>query len=175
MGHRRGEGWLSRLFGCVPAAEREGVELQGPCWELSGPRDASAFFRALADLVPPGSILFIEVVYRAADIRAYLSERSAARTTRVAMGTIWPRPAVFHMEITPENLEGLASLADQHAEPELADHLHVYHGDAVVVQWYDAFSAPLFVSKDTPEEKVREFCVRLGISCRERENWRVRT
>ena len=79
------------------------------------------------------------------------------------MGTIWPRPECFHMQITRDNLEGLAEIAERHATPEVAVHLHVYKGSKVLLEWYDAFfDDPFYVSKDISEEKLREFCNTLG-------------
>jgi hypothetical protein len=71
------------------------------------------------------------------------------------------------MSITPRNLEGLADLAERHAFPELAIHLHVYKGTDMLLQWYDAGGRdPLLLSKQIPVERVREFCNRLGVEYR---------
>ena len=161
--------WLSRLLRYVPAEEREGIALRPPAWEASCPRqqDLASFLRALDDLVPPGSVLYLEGGDPTPEIRSYLEERTADQTTRVALGTIWPRPQCFHMRATRDNLDGLAELAERHATPEIAVHLHVYKGDTVLLEWPDAFADPFRVSKEIPEDKVREFCARLGIKYEE--------
>ena len=67
------------------------------------------------------------------------------------------------MPISQPNLDGLATLAETHAAPEIADHLHVYKDGKVLLEWYDAFSTdPCYVSMDIPEENVRAFCHSIG-------------
>ena len=83
----------------------------------------------------------------------------------MAMGTIWPRPACFHVTATSDNLVGLAGLAERHADPELADHVHVHKDGRVLIEWHDAFfwGLPIFMSKEIPEENVRRFCEALSV------------
>jgi hypothetical protein len=161
--------WLSRVLGYVPASERKGIDLgDTPAWEISPPRDAADFLRAISLLAPPESVLYLEGGSPPAEVRAYLANNAATRITKVTMGTIWPRPETFHVSISPRSLEGLAQLADRHALPEIAIHLHVYKGTEVLLQWYDAGDDdPLLVSKQIPEETVREFCRRLGVTYRD--------
>ncbi len=79
------------------------------------------------------------------------------------MGTIWPRPQAFHMALTTECLEGLARLAEQHIAPEIADHLHVYRGTEVLLEWYDFPTDPFCVSKAISAEAISDFCSELGL------------
>lgn len=163
--------WVSRvlcaIFRCVPPEERGGITLPaGPCWQISPPRDLDSFLRALADAVPPDSVLYLECSSLATEIRLYLESRKIQPTTTVAVGTLWPRPHRFHIPVTRENIEGLAQLAERHAEPEVADHLHVYRNNQVLLQWYDAPSEPLYVSTDISEDKLKAFCTRLGTDYR---------
>ena len=159
-------GWLSRLLHYVPAEEREGLSLEPPCWEVSCPEDFGAFLRALPDLAPAGSILYLEG-HPAADVSSYVEQRAPRSITKLAVGTIWPRPKCLHMLITRENVAGLAELEERHALPEIAAHVHVYNKNQVLLQWYDAGSDPLAISKHLPEQDVRDFCARLGIRMEE--------
>ncbi len=160
--------WLSKLFNYVPAEEREGISLgKEPCWEVSCAKDFPSFLRALSDLVPSDSILYIEGGSPHDEIKLYLESRKAMQIAKVAMGTIWPRPKIFHMLINLENLEGLAQLAERHAEIEIAVHLHIYKDNKVLLQWYDAFFDPFYISKEIPEDKVNNFCSQLGIKYKE--------
>ncbi|UCH36263.1 MAG: hypothetical protein JSV65_07890 [Armatimonadota bacterium] len=156
---------MANLLNYVPAEERHGIELgPGPHWEVSSTKDYREFFRALPDLVPEGSVLYLEGCALAREIRLYAYTRAARETSKVAMGTIWPRPKVLHIPVTRENLAGLAQLAEHHAEPEVADHVHVYKGDEVLLEWYDAPDHPLSISTEIPEDKVMQFCARLGVT-----------
>jgi hypothetical protein len=133
--------WLYKLF----PDEQKGISLESPKWEISPTCDMSAFLRALIDVIPKGSILYLEGGSPDKEIRSYLEARKAPNPIKVALGTIWPRPICYHIPITPENLNGLAELAERHATPEIADHLHIYKGSKVLLQWHDAFyNDPLY-------------------------------
>ncbi len=106
------------------------------------------------------------------EIEEYLEARKPAQITKVEMGTIWPRPRIFHLPITTENLEGLAQLVEKHAELEIAVHLLVYRDNKVLIEWYDAFSDPFYISKEISEDKIKIFSERLGIKYKEfMYNW----
>jgi hypothetical protein len=158
-------GFLARLFGAVPKAEREGIMLdyRTPQWKISKSKDLPSFLRALIDLLPPGSMLYFEGGSPSGKLLAFLNERSVPEQSHVAMGTIWPRPKIFHVPATPENLNSLVELTGSCASPELAVHVHVYFEEKVLLQWYDAFSDPFYISKDIPESKVSEFCGKLQL------------
>jgi hypothetical protein len=160
--------WLARLLNWVPKEDREGIELdlRLPHWVLSSPKEFPPFLRALVDLLPEGAIAYLEGGHPPEDLASFLKERSIPEVSHMAMGTIWPRPRIFHVPATPENLLRLAEIAEHCAEPEVAIHFHVYKDDQVLLQWYDAFAAPMYVSKEIPEEKAREFCEKLGIELR---------
>ena len=79
--------------------------------------------------------------------------------SHIEMGTIWPRPKVFHLPATIENLNNLADLAETRIAFEIAVHIHIYIENKVIFQWYDAFSDdPIYLSKDIQEENVKNFC-----------------
>ena len=156
--------WLAKIFNWPSKADLDGICLQkSTFWEVSPPRDAAAFARNLPELLPEGSIICIEGTSIAADVVQFLETRQAATSTKVARGTIWPRPRVFHLPATPENVAVLASLFDAHAAPEICDHFHVYLKDKVYLEWHDAFlDDPLLLSTDLPENVVGEFALALG-------------
>jgi hypothetical protein len=119
--------------------------------------------RALCDLFPSGSILYLEGGSPPATVRSYLLDRQAAERCQVELGTIWPRPLQFHMPMTKENLMALADLAEGCAAPEIAVHVHVYLEGRVLLEWYDAFFGdPLYVSTAVGEEVVQQLCSKLG-------------
>jgi len=158
-------GFLSKLFGAVPADERKGIFLDYriPQWKVTRASDLPSFLRALSDLVPDGSILYLEDGTPPAAMLKFLQERSVPEQAHLAMGTIWPRPLTFHLPATRENLYALAQLAEHCATPEMAIHLHIYYANHVLLQWFDAFSDPFYVSKEIPEDKLKVFCRELSL------------
>ena len=159
-------GILAKFFNSVPAEERKGINLDvtTPQWKVANGATLPAFLRALADLAPNGSILYLEGGTPPAKLLKFLNEHSIPEQSHVAMGTIWPRPATFHLPAVRENLLTFASLAEHCQTPEVAIHMHLYHQGHVLLQWYDAFFDPFYISKEVSEDMVRKFCETLSIN-----------
>ena len=135
---------------------------QRPHWRVVGVRVFGSFFRALPDLVPDGSTLYIENDTFTPDVEKYLKGLSAEDATLVARGTIWPKTRKYRIPITPANMVGLAQISERHAEPEVAAHMVVYRGSAIQLEWYDAGDDPIYLSRELDEGKVKTFCTNLG-------------
>jgi len=160
--------WLSKILGYVPKKEREGIKLDDEAvWEIFPPNNFPAFLRALLDLVPKESILYIEGNGTPKETENYLNKRKAENISKIAMGTIWPRPECFHMEITKENIEGLAKIAERYKTPTGSIHLHIYKNNKVILSGYDAFSLSLYISKEIPEDKIKSFSNKLSVAYQE--------
>ena len=162
--------WLARLLGSVPAEEREGICLpRGPHWQIDIKVALSDFFLALPEVTPPGSVLYLEDGFPSEEVRALFEKHAAEKPTQVALGTLWPRPQRYHIGITRDLLDKLAGLAETRGAWEFGLHIHVYHEQSVVVEWYDAPDPPMWLSKDIPEETVARFSARLGVSYQREE------
>jgi len=112
--------------------------------------------------MPTEAVLYLEGTNMAPDVRAFLDARRAEEIRPVMRGTIWPRPAKYHMPLVGSNLAVLRELAERHAEPEVCDHLVVYRGDQVLLQAHDAGASHVYVSDDLPEAVVHALRSRLG-------------
>ena len=156
--------WLARLLGWPAKEELNGASLSlDTYWELSAPADAAAFVRRLPELLPEGTVLYLEGVIIASEVSDFLDARRSPTGLKIARGTILPRPQVYHLPMTDSNVAGLAELFERHASPEVCDHFHAYAGDTVFLQWHDAFfDDPLLLSSLIPEEKAKRFCDTLG-------------
>jgi len=151
---------INKIFHPLSDEEMAGITLDmSACWEVAkGRKDCQICFRELPKLFPPGSTLCIEGTSIADDVKSYLDSHRVEQITKVHLGTIWPRPSVYHVPCDEQTLSGLMKLANNHAEPELADHLYVYKNQEVLFTWNDAFSDPIYISKKVPEDKVKTFC-----------------
>ncbi len=159
-------GFLAKLFNAVPSEERKGLHLDWKTahWMVSKADSFPAFLRALADLAPAESILYIEGGGEPSSrLDDFLYARSVPEQAHLAMGTIWPRPTVYHLPATRENLFDFAEIAEACGTITPAIHLHLYQGGRVLLQWYDAFFLPFFIAKEIPEEEVRKFCETLSL------------
>ncbi len=160
-------GWLSRLFRAVPREEREGIHLDenSAHWQISCPKDFHKFLLALIDLIPEGSIAYLEDGSPTKELKHFFTQRSVPEVSHVEMGTTCPRPLVFHLLATRENLTDLAEISEHHALPEVAIHFHIYKDGQVLLQWYDAGSDPILVSVEIPRQNIEDFCEKLSLQC----------
>jgi len=165
-------GWLAKLFGFVPRKERAGIQLDTSrgYWELQGPKTFSEFLRALDGWLPEGAILYFEGGTPDREIEQFMAAHAIPEQVHLAMGTLWPRPKVFHVPATSATLTKLADLMDHLAEPQLAVHFHVFQNDSVLLEWYDAFYDPICISSNFAEEKIRVLAHQFGTKYRKVQN-----
>lgn len=163
--------WLCNLLQIVPPEEMHGIHLDTSKfhWELEGPDTFSDLFEGLKCWVPEDAILYFEGGAVEQEVNQYVSARSIPAQSRVALGTIWPRPDFAHVPATPTNLSELAEIMQTHAEMELAMHFHVYREGEVLLEWHDAFSQPMLLSGKVAEEDVRSFAEALQTVARKIE------
>src|SRR6185503_17965975 len=114
--------WLAKVLKYTPAKDREGIALQPEdiMWEVSPTRNLSIFLRCLPDLMPAQSILYLEGHLDEAQANL-LEPYQATRITKVAVGTIWPRPRWYHFPITPEIMDRLGAFAETADGPEIVN------------------------------------------------------
>lgn len=136
-------------------------------WEIGAPPDKAAFIRALAELLPAGSRLVLENTTFAEEVRAFLESQQPENPPRVTKGTIWPRSHLFHLPATPENLDELARLFGTYIVPEICCHLHAYHENVILLQWWDFDSDdPWYLASSVDVNVLGPFCRRLGCAFR---------
>jgi hypothetical protein len=134
------------------------------CWRIAGLRDAQAFFRAVPQLLAEATHLCLEGA-PAPDIVALIATHTEQGEYRAPAGTLWSWPQRnqrFTLTASPALFAQLSEAAAQHAEPEICSHLHFYRDAEPLAHWFDAFDAPLFVSKVIPLGRVEQFCLAAG-------------
>ena len=141
------------------------------CWKVSAPKDAAPFLRALADLAPEGSILYLESGGSPPDpVKLFLLSIKLEDHIGISGGTLLPTPRIYKFPLTRGNLETLAQLQEKYPTPVGSVHIHIYKGEKVLLWGYDAFLDPIFISKAIPEKNVRTFCRTLGLRRDDAEN-----
>jgi ketosteroid isomerase-like protein len=137
---------------------------ESQCWKVSGIRTAEGFFRAVSLLVPDATHMFLEGSPDP-DIETVLANAADETDYTAPTGTIWSWPRKnrrFSVRVSPELLTRLSEASSNHAEPEICDHVHFYRGEEALVQWFDAFSDPLLISKSVARERVERFASTVG-------------
>lgn len=138
------------------------LDYEKPAWELSCPQDSRFFYKELYRIAEDGSILYLEDGSWDNEIRKFF-EKNQTDTSIIPGGTLWPKPKASHLPITKDILSQLADIQERHAEPEIATHIHIYKGRNIILQWYDAFSDPIYIDGSVPEWKIEKFCKALKI------------
>jgi hypothetical protein len=129
-------------------------------WSIGGVRNAETFFRAVASLVPDATHLFLEGS-PAPGVCALIESFRDEVEFIPPRGTLWSWPrrnGRFALRVEPELLELMADAARRHAEPEICSHLHFYCHAEPLLQWFDAFDDPMYVSRTRDFECVERFC-----------------
>jgi hypothetical protein len=136
-----------------------------PHWELKGRPDSALFFRHLLAALPAATTLFIEGCNLTGDVEDFLRSAAEPGEYLPKRQTLWPRPKQYRLQFDGPTLAALADLAERHAEPELLDHLFVYDGSTVLLEFPDAFGlgCPALISADTDEQRIRGFAAVLGL------------
>ncbi|HYD47157.1 MAG TPA: hypothetical protein VEB21_02350 [Terriglobales bacterium] len=147
----------------------------GPCWELEeGKVDSVIFFHSLAAVVPEASTAYFEgaaIAPEVADIYRrhvepgpYVPPRETLWSVTVSIqGVSLGNDELFRCRFTPTLCKELADISQQHAEPELCDHLSLYAGDQPILEWPDAFGNCIWISPAVPENRIRAFAAALGL------------
>jgi hypothetical protein len=156
-------GFIARFLGMVPKAERGGIRLdEREPWCVSPTRDVARFVRALPLLAPEGSVAYFEDTAES-HVATYLRRVAITPQVQVAVGTILPRPDIYHVPVTRESMESLAVFLEESPAGFFCAHCHVYRDSVVLLEWHDAFiNEPMYLSRIIGEDVVREFANRIG-------------
>ena len=124
--------------------------------DLGRVRDLGLVLEATRAL-PHDAILYLEGSRRslAPELLEALHANAAPQPIRVARGTLWPRPATFHILLTASNLDRIREIESRHAAPEICDHLVVYRDDEVLLTAYDAGDGAVYVAKALGEPTIK--------------------
>ncbi|MEO5989520.1 MAG: hypothetical protein ABIU54_11575 [Candidatus Eisenbacteria bacterium] len=138
-------------------------------WVVDATNDAPTFFRSLARLAPAESVLYMEGSTES-HVPKHLATLRVAQARQVRLGTIMPPSDRYQVIATPESLNGLAKVIEDHRISAPAIHVVLHDSERVLVSWYDAFTEdPMFVSARFTEQQVREFAGELGVG----NHWRT--
>jgi hypothetical protein len=134
--------------------------------EIGYVTDLYKLLRAIDLAMPKDAVLYVEATAIAPDVASFLETRTAQDRREITPNTLWPKPKVFHIPLTGDNIAEFRDLAEKHAEPEVADHLVVYRGEDVLLWAHDAGGGYVDVSRDLSESIVAAFRDALGDAIR---------
>ena len=136
------------------------------------------FIKELASLFPKENILELDGSSIAPDILEYLKQFPVLdwqeRTEYSIFRRPWKKteriPAAFRIPLEPEIMRRLAQFYENHAQPEVLDHLYVLDTSGKEL-YLDGFglcggSGKAYVSNKVPESTLKEFCEKTRCSYR---------
>jgi hypothetical protein len=92
-----------------------------------------------------------------------LQRLSVSAAVRVRRGTIFPRPYDYHVPVTMDNMEEIATYLDDHPTGHFCTHCCVYRDRQILLAWYDAFlDDPMYISLTIDESEVKRFASVMG-------------
>jgi hypothetical protein len=99
-------------------------------------------------------------------VRSELARLQVAAHANITKGTIWPRPDVYHLPLTVDVVEALAAYLAAHPVGHFCSHCHVYREQELLLQWYDAFSDPIYLADSIEPAQALAFAKAFGSSCK---------
>jgi hypothetical protein len=136
-------------------------DLDADGWSISGVRSAERFFRAVPVLVPDVTRLYLEGA-PGPHILTIIADYVEQIPYDGPKGTLWSWPRRnrrFTLRASSSLFADLSDAAAHHAVPEICFHLHLYRKEEPLLQWFDAFDLPLWVSRSVPRERIERFCL----------------
>jgi hypothetical protein len=131
---------------------------------ISHASDLYRLLEAIDVAFPRDATLYIEGTSIAPELKAFLELRGVPPRRAIARGTAYPAPRTFHLPLGGRNLADLRALAENHAGPEICDHLAVYRDDELLLTAYDAANGEVNVARSLPESVIHELRHSLGES-----------
>lgn len=133
-------------------------------WEIQEGRvDFSTFFKLLLRHFPNATTLFVEGTSMADDVKKCYMAFAEEGNYLPSKQTIFPDSNKFRCKFSSGLIGELVLLAEHHAEPELLDHLFLYHGNDSLLEWHDAFANIILLPCYVPKEIVSKFSEELGL------------
>lgn len=132
--------------------------------KISEKVDSVKFFKGLNSYFRDATTLFIEGDSISKEVMNLYKKHIQEGEYLPRTGTIFPKSTKIRCKYSAEFMNELALMAESHAEPELCDHLHLYKNNDPVIEWMDAFSDEILISKTIPEEMIHQFSDAITLS-----------
>lgn len=133
-------------------------------WDIDeGAVDSTTFFSLVQKYFRDASTIYIEGTSIEKDVIDFYQRHVEEGKYLPSRQTIWPRSKCFRCKLSEVFFKEISQLSQNHAEPELMDHFSIYKGDQAILEWHDAFSHAMLLSKSVLEQTVAAFTKELGL------------
>jgi len=135
------------------------------CWEIGeGDVDSVQFIDLLIETFPEATTVYIEGTSIESDVKTVFEEFTQNGPYLPKNQTLWPKSECYRCVFSKEFLKKLSYLAQNHADPELLDHLFIYHNETPLMEWPDAFFSYIWLSTEITESRAKAFAGELELS-----------
>lgn len=116
--------------------------------------DLAQLLRAIADIARDSHYIYLEDP-ASKEVVTFLEKRKETPAPlEIERGTLWPRPRVFHLRASHDNICELIAFADRMADVEVAEHLVLYDAKTILLEAYDVGDAYVRVHRSLPPESI---------------------
>ena len=163
---------LKEQLRAMAAGRLDGLDLDSvDRWVIGNLKDAPAFFRQLAVLIPEDCILYFEGCEIDPEMTRFYERNRAANAVSVVRDTVFPVPDTHHVAMSPAVIKELIGMLGQRPIAKCFYHVKAYREEKLLFTFHDAFDgSDLLVSEQVPEENVQAFSTALGGTCRREKN-----
>jgi hypothetical protein len=112
----------------------------------------------MTDILPSESILYLEGRLSQRELKSFLNNKSIAEVSHIAYGSFWPKPTVYHIYATSENLYALAEIIEKSIIGSGVNHLQIYKSNKILLQGFEFGFKSIHISKQIPEGKIIDLC-----------------
>ena len=159
-------GWIAKLFRAASKEELNGLRLDHSSWNwaVGETKDLRRVLNSLHYIVGEDAVIFLEGCNAKGEMKLFIDEVAIPEIEHIARGTVWPKQNVIHLPATKKIVQRFSNLVDGVSPFNVATHFHVYENGEVVLEWHDAFTNCIFISKNVSEEKVKCFSKALNVT-----------
>jgi hypothetical protein len=126
--------------------------------------NAHTLLESLPKYFTNATTLYIEGVNIAEDIVNRLEKHADGKEYDLISQTVFPVSKRFRCKFSCKLMKELARLSDNHAEPEMMDHMFIYAGSVPLLIWCDAFYGNIEICTSVSEETIIEFATENGLN-----------
>ena len=128
-------------------------------WQLSPDVPCAQFLRTLPLLaLADGMVAFEGTIDK--QVARWLATNASSTGPAISAGTVWPASDWWFLPINGPRIGELADLLEDAVSPSI--HIFVYDDQGLVIEWYDAFDEPLWVTRRVGDVALTRFVEATG-------------
>jgi len=146
-----------------------GADIFGkPLWVLEWEGrsfDGELFFKSIPKFLPQETLLYLEG-NPDSEVELFLKQNAVPETLKIAAGTIWPKPDIYHLPGNKNVFDALAKFSSRKAIHDICYHFMAYKDGIILLSGYDFGDDPIYMAEGFSREEISSLSLELGCSFR---------